>query len=181
MKIILLLFSLLLFNVTIAQDHPVTDSLKAADSSSLKITRTGKPGTWPGNTIIYDTSIDTRPHNKYGDLLNDDPAYNPKYAWWKPAVRVVTTNAFNWAISKYIFNYDWANISVETWKYNLKHGWVWDDDHFGTNFIGHPHSGNIYFNIARSNGYSFWESLPYAVGGKFNVGIFWRKYTAFKK
>ena len=42
---------------------------------------------------------------------------------------------------------------------------VWDDDHFGTNFIGHPHSGNIYFNIARSNGYSFWGSLPFAVGG----------------
>ena len=148
-----------------AQDVPVKDSSIAADSS-LKITRTGKPGKrWPWNTIIYDTSIDTRPRNKYGDLLNDDPVYNPKYAWWKPAIRVVTTNVFNWALSKYIFQYDWADISLETWKYNLKHGWVWDDDHFGTNFIGHPHSGNIYFNIARSNGYSFWSSLPYAAGG----------------
>ena len=74
-------------------------------------------------------------------------------------------SAFNWGVSRYIFNYEWAYLSAETWKYNLKHGWVWDDDHFGTNFIGHPHTGNIYFNIARANGYSFWESIPYAVGG----------------
>ena len=169
MKIILLPFSLLLFQVMMAQDTPVTDSVKVTDSLSLKPRDTGsiiKTGSgWPRNTNIYDTSIDSRPRNKYGGLLNDDPVYNPKYAWWKPAVRVVTTSAFNWAVSRYIFNYDWAYISLETWKYNLKHGWVWDDDHFGTNFIGHPHTGNLYFNTARANGYSFWESFPYAVGG----------------
>ena len=131
MKIIVL-FSLLLFNMAEAQDRLVADSLKVADSSSLKITRTGKPGTWPGNTIIYDTSIDNRPHNKYGDLLNDDPAYNPKYAWWKPAVRVFTTNVFSWAVSKYIFQYDWANISVETWNIIL------NMDGYGMMIISEP-------------------------------------------
>ena len=117
---------------------------------------------------IYDTATvvaDNRPKNKYGDLLNDDPAYNKKYPWYAPGIRVALANGLNWAASKYLFHYEWANISTETWKYNLKHGWVWDDDHFGTNFIGHPHSGNIYFNIARSNGYSYWGSLPYAIGG----------------
>ena len=75
MKIILLLFCLLLFNIVPAQDVP-SDSLKTVDSSSLKIIDTGsiiKTGdTWPGNKIIDNT--DGRPHNKYGDLLNDDPA-----------------------------------------------------------------------------------------------------------
>ena len=72
---------------------------------------------------------------------------------------------FNWAIAGIFLIMTGHDISTKTWKYNLKHGWVWDDDHFGTNFIGHPHSGNIYFNVARSNGYSFWASLPFAIEG----------------
>src|SRR5205085_12555007 len=54
----------------------------------------------------------------------------------------------------------------------LKSGFVWDDDRFGINFIGHPHSGNYYFNIARSNGYSFWTSFPFAVGGSLMWELF---------
>ena len=160
MKLILSTLSLLLFITTQAQDTTVI-SPKITDTTNF-----GKPdNTAVKNTLIYDTSIDSRPKNKYGDLLDDDPVYNPKYPWYVPAIKVATSNAFNWAVSKYLFHYEWANISASTWKYNLKHGWVWDDDHFGTNFIGHPHSGNIYFNIARSNGYSYWGSMPYAIGG----------------
>src|SRR5688500_6252029 len=103
--------------------------------------------------------------NKYGDLLNDDPFYNPKYAWWKPSVRVVAANAFNWALAKYFYKFDWPATSITDWKNNFKKGPEWDVDRFGTNFIGHPHTGNYYFNIARSNGYSYWGSLPYALQG----------------
>jgi hypothetical protein len=78
MKIILSLAILLLFTSTKAQDITSTDS-------TLRITDTDKLGK-PDNTnikdrTIYDTSIDNRPHSKYGNLLNDDPLYNPKYAW----------------------------------------------------------------------------------------------------
>ena len=159
MKILLVNLFLIVCTLTYAQTPDST--LKITDTTNL-----GKPdNTNIRDVTIYDTSIDNRPKNKYGDLLDDDPAYNPKYAWYVPAIKVATANAFNWAVSKYLFKYDWADISAATWKYNLKHGWVWDDDHFGTNFIGHPHSGNIYFNIARSNGYSYWGSMPYAIGG----------------
>src|SRR5687767_3433409 len=103
--------------------------------------------------------------NKYGDLLNDDPFYNPKYAWWRPSVRVVAANAFNWALAKYFYKFDWPATSIADWKNNFKKGPEWDVDRFGTNFIGHPHTGNYYFNIARSNGYSYWGSLPYALQG----------------
>jgi hypothetical protein len=111
-------------------------------------------------------SFQTKPLvNKYGDLLNDDPNYNPKYAWWKPAGRVLLTDVTNWAMDRYIFNYEWARISPSTWKYNIRKGWEWDNDRFGINFIGHPYSGSYYFNIARSNGYNFWQSFPFAVEG----------------
>src|SRR6266496_5972209 len=119
------------------------------------------------DTVINDTTVDNRPRNIYGDLLNDDPAFNPRTSWPKVTFKVATTNAFNWAVSRYVFNYDWARISTTTWKNNLKGGWEWDNDRFGINFIGHPHSGNNYFNVARSNGYSFWGSYPFAIAGSF--------------
>ena len=114
-----------------------------------------------------DSSVPVRPgmDRKYGTLLNDDPAYNPKYPWPLPAARVVLANGILWAIDRYIFNYDWSRIGPSTWNYNIKKGWEWDNDRFGVNFIGHPYSGNNYFNIARSHGYNFWQSFPFAVGG----------------
>jgi Domain of unknown function (DUF3943) len=114
-------------------------------------------------------SIDTpgyySTHNAYGDLLNDDPTYNRKYKWYIPASRVIAVDLFSWATAKYFFKYDWPASSVSDWKRNFKQGWEWDTDKFGVNFIGHPHSGSYYFNVARSNGYSFWGSLPFAVEG----------------
>ncbi len=159
MKIFLFSVSILLAITLFAQK---TDStIRLVDTSQL-----GKPdNSAVKDFIIYDTSIDSRPKNKYGDLLNDDPAYNPKYPWTTTALRVGMVNVFSWATSRYIFNFEWARISPATWKKNLHTKWMWDDDRFGTNFIGHPHTGNLYYNVARSNGYSYWRSLPFALGG----------------
>src|SRR5258706_11268309 len=178
MKINLLIFFLLLVNVTIRQDINVIDSPKIIDSSSLnaiaadssfKSTDTSnlsKPGnTTIRNTIIYDSSTDNRPHNKYGDLLNDDPAYNKRYPVWIPATRVILANGFIWSLDRFILGANFSHIGPSTWKENLRAGWEWDNDHFGTNFIAHPYSGNTYFNIARSNGYTFWQSFPFALEG----------------
>lgn len=116
--------------------------------------------------------IDTIPGDHDTRLFEDDPEYNKRYPLWIPAVRVTTTVAFNWAVARYVFNYEWARISPETWKQNLKGPWVWDVDRFGVNFIGHPHTGNYYYNVARSNGYNFWQSFPFAVGGSLMWELF---------
>ena len=115
--------------------------------------------------VIGQPFNDTVPHNMYGDLLNDDPVYNPKLPWWKPAIKVVMSDAFNWAVARYIYKFDWAKVTPSDWKRNFKQGPEWDSDGFGINFIGHPHTGNFYFNSARSNGYSYWGSLPFAIEG----------------
>ena len=112
-----------------------------------------------------DVRYDTVPHNMYGDLLDDDLAFNPKAPWWKPAIRIVTSNVFNWAVARYVYKFDWARVSISDWKTNFQKGPEWDTDGFGINFIGHPHTGSFYFNTARCNGYSFWGSLPYAIEG----------------
>ncbi len=152
MKIGALIIFLSIVELIRGQDLP------RADSTSFKIDSTKRQAS--PDTLRYDST-----HNKYGDLLNDDPAYNPRYKWYVPASKVITTDIFNWATAKYIFKYDWPASSISDWKRNLKSGWEWDSDKFGINFIGHPHSGNYYFNVARSNGYSFWGSLPFAIEG----------------
>ncbi|MEO7923416.1 MAG: DUF3943 domain-containing protein [Chitinophagaceae bacterium] len=151
-----LTFSLLYFigrNSSTAQSVPDSSQIK---NDSVRIPT---PEIVPMDTI-------TRPgHNAYGDLLNDDPAYNKRYPVWVPAVGIIGTNVVNWAIARYVYNFDWARISSETWKQNLKGPWVWDKDRFGINFIGHPHTGSTYFNTARSNGYNYYQSLPFTLAG----------------
>lgn len=115
------------------------------------------------------SAADTLPqhlaHNMYGDLLNDDPVYNPKTAWWKVSARVLSTNVFNWAVARYVYKFEWAKVSTNDWKNSFKLGPEWDNDRFGTNFIGHPHTGSFYYNVARSNGYSYLQSFPFALQG----------------
>ena len=118
-------------------------------------------------TSTNDSVVDFRPRSTHGNLLKDDPLYNPRYSVSSALLRVTMANAYNWAISRYLFKYEWAEISPTTWKNNLKHGWEWDADRFGINFIGHPHTGSTYFNVARSKGYSYWGSLPFVVAGSF--------------
>src|SRR5258706_4836970 len=127
MRIIVVIVSLLLFSLAEAQDNSIIDSSsssKIADPKGFPVSIRGfKKG-------VYDT-VHAPGHNMYGDLLNDDPEYNPKYPWWKPALGVVETNIFSWAVNRYIFKYDWARISLTTWKNNIREGWEWDNDRFG--------------------------------------------------
>jgi hypothetical protein len=109
---------------------------------------------------------DTTVQNKYGDLLNDDTAYNKKYPLWKPALQVVGLNLSTFLLDRYVGKYDFSiPVGFKSWGHNIKTGWEWDTDRFGINFIGHPYSGTLTFNAARSNGYTFWQSFPFAVGG----------------
>ena len=135
-------------------------SLPQADPDSLK-TKIAIPDSIK---FLVDTT-DPRPRNAYGDLLNDDPKYNRRYPVGLVLARVTSSNVFGWAYTRYIMKEEWAEISLKTWKNNFKYGWEWDNDDFATNFISHPRAGSDYFNVARSNGYSFWASYPFALIG----------------
>jgi hypothetical protein len=118
-----------------------------------------------GNEPKKSRMVDTTVKNKYGDLLNDDIKFNKKYPVWKPAIEVLGINAFTWSIDRFILQSDFSHIGPSTWKYNIQKGWEWDTDRFGINFVGHPYSGSMTFNAARSQGYNYWQSFPFAVGG----------------
>ncbi|MEP6610546.1 MAG: hypothetical protein ABJA76_01630, partial [Mucilaginibacter sp.] len=69
--------------------------------------------------------IDTTVRNKYGDLLNDDIKFNPKYPFWKPAVEVLGVNVFTNALDRALGE-DFSHVGPSTWNYNFNKGWEWD-------------------------------------------------------
>lgn len=118
-----------------------------------------------GNEPKKSALIDTTLQNKYGDLLNDDREYNKKYSIARVAALASSGLLTTWAIDRYVLKADYAKIGTDTWRHNLKYGWEWDNDGFGINFVGHPYSGALSYNAARSNGYNYFASLGFAAGG----------------
>jgi len=98
-------------------------------------------------------------------LLSDNPDYNKPAPLVVPILEVSLTNGVIWAFDRYVGDYHYAHISAGSVKNNFENGFHWDTDDFPTNFSLHPYSGSAYFNCARSNGYSFYHSVPFAFGG----------------
>jgi uncharacterized protein DUF3943 len=130
-------------------------------------------GNQPHNTFLVDTVV----QNKYGDLLRDDTAYNKRYSIWIPLVEGIGDNVILSLVDSRIFNYSWAKVDLTSWKNNFNAGfpwsgnWDWDQTRFGNDFLGHPYFGNLYYNDARSNGYNFWASAPFALLGSYEWKI----------
>jgi len=83
---------------------------------------------------------------------------------------VVGLNVAIWSFDRYI-RQSGGNpgfrIGFNSWEENFKNGFEWDDNSFSTNQYAHPYHGSMYFNAARSNGYDFWTSVPFAFTGSF--------------
>lgn len=88
-----------------------------------------------------------------------------KRHFWRATAEVVGFNLGLWSYDRFIQHGDFSYISFNTIKENFRHGFKWDNDKLGTNTFLHPYNGNLYFNAARSNGFNFWQSELYAIGG----------------
>lgn len=93
--------------------------------------------------------------------------------YWLPAIEVVGLNFGVWGYHRYLSGENWSNISWETIKNNFKYGFEWDADGYLINQFWHPFHGSNYYNSARSNGLSFWESAAYAFGGSLTWEYFY--------
>ena len=94
-----------------------------------------------------------------------DVRYRTKKHFWRAAGEVVGFNVALWAYDRYIVQGNYARISWNSIKENIIHGFEWDDDHLNTNMFLHPYNGSLYFNAGRTNGYNFWQSELFAIGG----------------
>jgi len=55
---------------------------------------------------------------------------------------------------------DFAKVDFQSWMENLRYGWQWDETQFTVNMFAHPYHGALYFDAARANCLTFWESIP---------------------
>lgn len=85
--------------------------------------------------------------------------------FWRAGAEIVGFNIGLWAFDRYIQKGHFAYISWNTIKENFKHGFEWDNDHLSTNMFAHPYNGSLFFNAGRSNGFNFWQSELFAIGG----------------
>jgi hypothetical protein len=66
----------------------------------------------------------------------------------------------------------WADTDFQTSWANLRGPWVFDQDPFPVNEIGHPIQGSLYFVAGRANGLGFWESAAGTAFGSLTWKLF---------
>ena len=98
----------------------------------------------------------------YGDSTMALPV---KKRYWQALAEVTAINVGVQLFDRYALSSDFAQTTLNSLKHNFTDGMVWDNDFFVTNMFAHPYHGNLYFNAARTNGLSFWESAPYSLLG----------------
>lgn len=91
-----------------------------------------------------------------------------KKRFWRAGGELMLAQVIPWSVNYFIRKADFAKISFSSIAYNLNlANWEWDDNKFTTNQFAHPYQGHLYFSAFRSNGYSFWQSVPAAFAGSF--------------
>ncbi|MBK8552748.1 MAG: DUF3943 domain-containing protein [Ignavibacteria bacterium] len=156
------------------------------NNSLASVNRINKPLIFKDNSSVYKENLELPAltlsvnenssskknlKNRSFISLNDDKL-NPKLPIWIPISEVIGLNLGLGAFNTYVGKSEFAKISFKTIQKNFQTGSVWDTDFFITNFFAHPYHGNLYFNTARSSGYSFYESAPFALGGSLMWEIF---------
>lgn len=125
-----------------------------SESNKLSLKYTNQPEKFNSENY-FDT---TKYHRFY-------PKYNKRESLMIPIYESAGMNIGLALFNNYVGGASFAKITFKSVKHNLDTGFVWDDDVFVVNQFGHPFHGSIYFNTARSTGFSYWESVPFAFGG----------------
>jgi hypothetical protein len=97
-----------------------------------------------------------------------DDTLKTKKRFWRASGELLLVEIIPWSYNYFVRDAEFAKISWESIGHNLQFkNWEWDDNNFKTNQIAHPYHGNLYFNSFRTNGYSFWQSVPAAFAGSY--------------
>ncbi|MBS1240767.1 MAG: hypothetical protein H6R40_194 [Gemmatimonadetes bacterium] len=95
----------------------------------------------------------------------DCPQCTVDKKFWRGAWELVVVQLIPWSVNRFGKDAEWAKVSPSTWLQNLENPWKWDNNAFLNNQFSHPYHGSLYFNTGRTNGYSFWQSVPWAFAG----------------
>jgi hypothetical protein len=114
-------------------------------------------------------------HECKTDSLKTDTAlyFIPqKKQYLLPAAEITGGNILLFCFNRFVLNENFSHVTMNVIKDNIRTGFVWDNDAFYTDMLSHPYNGNMYFNIARSNGLSYWESMAYNAAGSMEWEMF---------
>ncbi len=75
---------------------------------------------------------------------------------------------------------EFAQVTPEDWKEHLTHPWVWDNDEFSVNQIGHPYQGSLPYTTSRAGGWDFSASLSSVLLGSLTWELFMENETPSK-
>ena len=148
-----------------------SDSLGMGEWRSSLLTDTATPFGQPVLSLGVRASLDSAPLG-VGGAASDSasgnsgklpPPHTQPQFWWALG-EVGLGNLLTWG-HYYLSDVGWAHITPQSWGQNLGNDWVWDEDSFYTNQFSHPVLGGMYFNSARTNGFSFWGSTPFVFVG----------------
>ena len=128
------------------------------------------------NRMIFEAGLTLRHHQRTGAAPkkkehDDSEQGDSLCSWpgkkrpWLAAAEAAFINVGVHLFDRWATNSDFAQTTLNSIRKNFETGFVWDNDVFITNMFAHPYHGNLYYNSARSNGLTFWESAPYALGG----------------
>ncbi|MCL2506790.1 MAG: DUF3943 domain-containing protein [Endomicrobia bacterium] len=100
-------------------------------------------------------------------VIASESSETSKYAPLIALSQVVGINVFVHLFDRFVLRADYAQVNMSDISNNFSKGFVWDNDGFLMNNFLHPFHGSLYFNSARANGLSFWQSVPYTFIGSF--------------
>lgn len=97
--------------------------------------------------------------------------WNPSQpVFGRAAAEVLGINLTVWSYDRFVreggANPEFRVGTNSFWE-NIKNRFEWDNNSFGTNNFAHPYHGNLYYTAARSNGYGYWESIPFVFAGSY--------------
>lgn len=93
------------------------------------------------------------------------PECSPPKQFWAAFGELMAAQMLPFSLNHFVRDAEWADISFESILRNMENPWVWDNNKFLNNQFSHPYHGSLYFNSGRSNGYNFWASSLFSLGG----------------
>ena len=105
--------------------------------------------------------------------VTEEEFYNPTIGQHFAAFgEALASNLVLMGVNRYIRKAPYAYISWDSMYKNLTNPWVWDQDGFAVNHIGHPYQGSYYYISGRSNNLPFWESALVGLLGSVTWELF---------
>ncbi|HQF56777.1 MAG TPA: DUF3943 domain-containing protein, partial [Fibrobacteria bacterium] len=93
-------------------------------------------------------------------------------SWIAPTMQIFGINMAMGSVNRFVRDVEYAKIDRETIWHNLSSEWVWDDNNFEVNQIGHPVQGSLYYSAARANGHGYLMGLAYTTLGSIHWEYF---------